>query len=210
MKYKTSPYSPHRVNHRPVQRVGEQLRLRCRNLFYQTLDVFAFLLGVSPLYAGQSGSIHPEALVVVIIQGHELPLSGLFVGLFVVKLVKDAVHRQLLPLHCVGLTGASCGTCGDNKELLEYIFQWIHAARMYFLATKTKSNPNCSISFIMSAKSNYIWWMIVMFQQLLVSIFTCHVQPFLNLPRLPLQLMSWYFIQTEGPPILSWPLKLSQ
>lgn len=139
MKHKTFSFSPHRVNHRPVQRVGEQLRLRCGNFLNETLDVFAFLLGVSPLYVGQSGSIYPKALVVVVIQGYELPLAGLFVGLLVIELVKDAVHRQLLPLHHVGLTGASCGTCGDNKELLEYSFQLIHAATMYLLATETKN-----------------------------------------------------------------------
>lgn len=122
MKSTIFPSLTHRVNHRPVQWVSKQLRLCCGNLFYQTLDVFTFLLSVSSLYAGEPGAVHPEALVIVVIQGHQLPLAWLFVRLLVIKLVEDAVHRQLLPLACVGLTGASCGTCGEDKELYEVSF----------------------------------------------------------------------------------------
>lgn len=112
------PFSPHRVDHRPVQRVGEQLRLCCGNLFYQALDVFTFLLCVGALYAGEPGSVHPEALVIIVIQGHQLPLARLFISLFVVKLVEDAVHGQLLPLNCIGLTGASCGTLRWTRSFM--------------------------------------------------------------------------------------------
>lgn len=101
---------PHRVNHRPVQWVGEQLRFCCGNLFYQALDVFVLLLSVASLYAGEPGTIHTEALFVVVIQGHQLPFAWLLVSLFIVKLVEDAVHWQLLSLACVWLAGASCST----------------------------------------------------------------------------------------------------
>lgn len=138
-------FSPHRVNHRPVQRVGEQLRLRCGNLFYQTLDVFTFLLGVGPLYAGEPGPVHPEALVVVVIQGHQLPLARLFVGLFVIKLVEDAVHRQLLPLPCVGLTGASCGTW-RGRGALWIQFSFTDAAGITCLLVLQWLNPNQILS----------------------------------------------------------------
>jgi len=107
MERSTLFFAAHRVDHGPVQRVREQLGLRCGNLLYQGLDVFALLLRVVPFYAGEPGPVHPEALVVVVIQGHQLPLARLFVSLFFIKLVEDAVYGQLLPLTHVGLTGAS-------------------------------------------------------------------------------------------------------
>ncbi|KAG7222752.1 hypothetical protein INR49_026362 [Caranx melampygus] len=99
--------SPHRINHGPVQWVGEQLRFRSGNLLDQALNVFAFLFGVGSLYAGEPGPIYSKALVVVIVQRDQFPLAGLLVGLLIIKLVEDAVHRQLLPFACVGLTGAA-------------------------------------------------------------------------------------------------------
>lgn len=105
---------PHRVHHGPVQRISEQLRFCGRNLLDQALDVFALLLRVGALYVGQAGAVNPEALVVIVVQRHQLPLPRLLICFFVVKLVEDAVHRQLLPLACIGLTGTSCGTCRQN------------------------------------------------------------------------------------------------
>lgn len=117
--------STHRINHGPVQWVGEQLRFRSGNLLNQALDVFAFLFGVGSLYAGEPGPINPEALVVVVVQRHQFPLAGLLVSLLIIKLVEDAVHRQLLPFACVGLTGAAGGTL---REWVSFIVAGTYAA----------------------------------------------------------------------------------
>ena len=96
----------HRVYCGPVERVVEKLRLARGDLLDQALDVLALLLHVSSLAPTQPEAVQPLALVVVVVEWHQLPLLRALVGLIVVEAVEDAVLK-FLALDHVGLTGAA-------------------------------------------------------------------------------------------------------
>lgn len=115
----------YRVHHGPVQGVGEELGPGCGDLLDQALNVLPLLLRVdAALCTGDLSAVQAEALVVVaIVQRHQLPLAWLLVGLFVVKLVEDALHSaQLLPLVAAELTGTASGAWrGLGKVVSKYL-----------------------------------------------------------------------------------------
>ena len=107
------PEALYRVNHSPVQRVGEELGPGCGDLLNKTLYVLAFLLGVDAAFGPWNFCpIQAQALVVVaVVQRNQFPFARLLIGLLIIKLVENTFHgRQLLSLSNVELAGTVGGT----------------------------------------------------------------------------------------------------
>lgn len=101
--------SPDRVDHSPVQRVGEELGSGCGDLLYEALYVFAFLLCVDVVFTPrQLCSIQFQTLVsVAVVQWYQLPFALWLINFFIIKFVKNTVHcGQLLSLASSELAGA--------------------------------------------------------------------------------------------------------
>lgn len=113
MKLLQTEMPPHRVDHGPVQRIGEELRPGRGDLLDKALYVLAFLLCVDATFGPWDfRPIQPQALVVIaVVQRDKFPLARLLVGLLVVELVEDTFPgRQLLPLSHAELAGTVGGT----------------------------------------------------------------------------------------------------
>lgn len=117
--------SLYRVNHSPVQRVGEELRPGCGDLLNKALYVLAFLLCVDAAFGPRNFCpIQAQTLVVItVVQRNQFPFARLLISLFVVKLVENAFHGcQLLSLPGVELAGAVGGTW--RRETPAYFSGW--------------------------------------------------------------------------------------
>ena len=115
------PEALYRVDHSPVQRVGEKLRPRCGDLLNKALYVLAFLLCVDAAFGPWNFCpIQPQTLVIItVVQWNQFPFARLLISLFIIELVENTFHgRQLLSLPNVELTGTVGGTWRRENQFI--------------------------------------------------------------------------------------------
>lgn len=116
------PEALYRVDHSPVQRVGEELRPRSGDLLNKALYVLAFLFCVDAAFGPWNFCpIEPQTLVIItVVQWNQFPFARLLISFFVIKLVENTFHgRQLLSLPNVELTGTVGGAWRREKQFID-------------------------------------------------------------------------------------------